>query len=233
MIDSSGKRDFIAGMRAGLPVLFGFIPVGIAYAVLAMQSGFDGVQTILMSVFVFAGASQMMAVGMYAQGAGIIAMIVTTFILNLRHLIMSTCVMNKMKAAPRRMRLFAAFGVTDETFSIYTAVNESKSNVRFFLGVAAVTYFSWVGSSVLGVLANNVLPDIVSKSLGIALYALFIALLTPNVRRSFRLGLLVLGTAAVNLILTKLMPSGWALILSTLLCAGAGVFLTEDEEAQP
>ena len=104
MIDSSGKRDFIAGMRAGLPVLFGFIPVGIAYAVLAMQSGFDGVQTILMSVFVFAGASQMMAVGMYAQGAGIIAMIVTTFILNLRHLIMSTCVMNKMKAAPRRMR---------------------------------------------------------------------------------------------------------------------------------
>ena len=63
------KRDeYLAGARAGIPVLLGFIPVGIAYAIMARQAGFDIFETCFMSVAVFAGASQMMAVGMYAQG---------------------------------------------------------------------------------------------------------------------------------------------------------------------
>ena len=68
------KRDeYLAGARAGIPVLLGFIPVGIAYAIMARQAGFDIFETCFMSVAVFAGASQMMAVGMYAQGAGLAA----------------------------------------------------------------------------------------------------------------------------------------------------------------
>ena len=68
------KRDeYLAGARAGIPVLLGFIPVGIAYAIMARQAGFDILETCFMSVAVFAGASQMMAVGMYAQGAGLAA----------------------------------------------------------------------------------------------------------------------------------------------------------------
>ena len=68
------KRDeYLAGARAGIPVLLGFIPVGIAYAIMARQAGFDIFETCFMSVAVFAGASQMMAVGMYSQGAGLAA----------------------------------------------------------------------------------------------------------------------------------------------------------------
>ena len=68
------KRDeYLAGARAGIPVLLGFIPVGIAYAIMARQAGFDIFETCFMSIAVFAGASQMMAVGMYAQGAGLAA----------------------------------------------------------------------------------------------------------------------------------------------------------------
>ena len=66
------KRDeYLAGARAGIPVLLGFIPVGIAYAIMVRQAGFDIFETCFMSVAVFAGASQMVAVGMYAQGAGL------------------------------------------------------------------------------------------------------------------------------------------------------------------
>ena len=89
---TNAKQQFLRGMRAGIPVILGFVPVGIAYAIMARQAGFSNVQTCLMSLSVFAGASQMMATGMYAQGASIFAMILATFILNLRHLIMSTCV---------------------------------------------------------------------------------------------------------------------------------------------
>lgn len=97
MSDKKSRGQYLTGMRAAVPVILGFVPVGIAYAIMARQAGFSVFETIFMSVTVFAGVSQMMAVGMYAQGAGIIAVILATFILNLRHLIMSTCVINRMK----------------------------------------------------------------------------------------------------------------------------------------
>ena len=92
MSNKNPKAQYFTGVRAGIPVILGFVPVGIAYAIMARQAGFSAFETVFMSIAVFAGASQMMAVGMYVQGASIIAMILATFILNLRHLIMSTCV---------------------------------------------------------------------------------------------------------------------------------------------
>ena len=92
------KSQLKSGMKSGIPIIFGFIPVGIAYAIMARHAGFSATETVFMSVAVFAGASQMMAVGMYAQGASVAVLILTTFILNLRHLIMSTCIMNKLRS---------------------------------------------------------------------------------------------------------------------------------------
>ena len=66
---SNTAQQFLRGMQSGVPVILGFIPVGIAYAIMARQAGFSVAQTCFMSLLVFAGASQMMAVGMYAQGA--------------------------------------------------------------------------------------------------------------------------------------------------------------------
>ena len=74
------SKQFKNGLIAGFPVLFGYIPVGIAFAILAHQAGFNIWETCSFSIFVFAGASQMMAAGMYAQGAGIAAIIIATFI---------------------------------------------------------------------------------------------------------------------------------------------------------
>ena len=101
-------------MRCGIPVILGFVPVGIAFAVMARQAGFTLWETCGMSVFVFARASQMKSTGMYAQGAGIAAIVIATFVLNLRHVIMSTVVMNRMSDGSRALRIVAAFGVTDE-----------------------------------------------------------------------------------------------------------------------
>ena len=87
--------------------------------------------------------------------------------------------------------------------------------------------------STIGAAASNFLPEILSASLGIALYAMFIGLLMPNLRGNLKLGLLVLLTAVVNSVLSQFIASSWALIISTLLCAFIGVFfvdLKEDEE---
>jgi len=232
MEKTSGKTQFLRGMKAGIPVILGFIPVGIAYAVMARQAGLSVLHTCLMSVMVFAGASQMMAVGMYVQGASIIAMIVATFILNLRHLIMGTCIMSRMREKSTVKKFLAGFGVTDEAFAIFTTEKEENCTLPFFVGLLIVTYLSWNVGTFIGAVASNFLPEIISASLGIALYAMFIGLLMPNLRGNFKLGILVILTAIVNSIISQFIASSWALIISTLLCALIGVFFVDLKEGE-
>lgn len=224
------KKQYLLGVKAGLPVVLGFIPVAIAYAMMAGESGLSVNETVMMSAFVFAGASQIMAVGMVAHDASIFAVVMATFILNLRHLMMSTCVMNRLKGTKAGMKLLLAFGVTDESFAIFTTMDEEKSSSFFFLGLISITYSSWFVGTVIGCVASQFLPRIISDSLGIALYAMFIGLLVPNVKKNLRLGIIVLITAGISLVLNKFMASSWAIIFATLISAAIGVFIMEDKE---
>lgn len=226
----SKKARYLRGLKASVPVIIGFVPIGIAYAIIARQAGFSIGQTTFMSAAVFAGASQMMAAGMVSQGAAIITMVITTFILNLRHLIMSTCVMNRMEPCPIWLRLLASYGVTDESFAVFTTESDDNRDVYFFLGLISGTCSAWVFSSFIGAVFSSFLPEIVSMSLGIALYALFIGLLLPSLTTNFRLLLLAVITAVCNSLLCSFMASSWALIVSTLLCAFIGVFFVDLEE---
>ena len=75
-----GLKSFLGGLKTSVPVMMGFIPVAIAFAIMATSAGLDGFESVAMSVMVYAGASQMMAVGMIAEGAGYLAIVVATFI---------------------------------------------------------------------------------------------------------------------------------------------------------
>ena len=230
------KQQFMAGLRAGIPIILGFIPVGIAYAIMARQAGFSILHTCQMSLMVFAGASEMMAAGMWGQGAGLTAIIVTTFILNLRHVIMSTCVFSRMDRQPLPLRLLAAFGVTDETFAVFSTTKKEHCTIWYFFGLVAAAYSSWNVGTLIGAVASDFLPAILSASLGIALYAMFIGLLVPSLPGNWRLCALVALTALCNALLSLVIPSSWALIISTLLCAFIGVFfvdLKDDETEDP
>lgn len=226
---TSKKEQYITGLKWGVPVILGFIPVGIAYAIMARQAGFTISETIGMSVAVFAGASQMMAVGMYEQGAAIITMIIATFIINIRHLIMSTCVVNRIRGEKTLLKLLAVFGVTDESFAIFTTEDENKCTVYSFFGLITVTYTSWIIGSAIGAITSDFLPSIITASLGIALYAMFLGILIPNITHNFKLGLLVVMTAICNSIVSQIVDSSWALIVSTLVCAFIGVFFVDLE----
>lgn len=224
------SKHFKNGLIAGLPVVFGYIPVGIAFAILARQAGFNLWETCSFSIFVFAGASQMMAAGMYAQGAGIAAIVLATFILNLRHIIMSACVLNRMEEVPMWKKLAAMFGTTDESFAVFTTEKKENCTLAFFAGVVVTTYLSWNVGTLLGAILSDFLPEIITASLGIALYALFISLLVPKISGNLRLIALAVLTGLCNLVLCQFMESSWALIASTLLCAFIGVFFIRPED---
>ena len=138
--------------------------------------------------------------------------------------------MNRLKMSKTGMNLLLAFGVTDESFAIFTTLEEEKCSSMFFLGLVTVTYSSWVVGTIIGSVASQLLPEIISNSLGIALYAMFIGLLVPNVKSSIKLGAVVVIAVFINVILSSFIAASWAIIFSTLIGAGIGVFITEEKE---
>lgn len=223
-------KQYIRGVQRALPVILGFVPVAITFAILAMEASLTKGETVAMSVAVFAGASQIMAVKMLADGTGMLSIVLATFVLNLRHIIMSTCVFKKMKTKRKSLKLLTSFGVTDESFALFTTEEEVHCTPAYMLGLITVTYLSWIGGTVLGVFVSVLLPDMIKNSFAIALYALFIALITPDIKKSLRLFFVVVITAVINFVLSFWMDSSWAIILSTLLGALIGVFLTESKK---
>lgn len=219
--------SYLCGMRSAIPVLIGFIPVAISFAIIATGSGMTAGETVGMSALVFAGASQIMAAGMISSGSGAIAIIMATLVLNLRHIIMSTCVFRKLRTKNKLIRLITGFGVTDETFALFTTEEDEKSDEYYMLGLITVSYLSWVIGTLIGVILQRALPDSISNSFGIALYALFIALIMPDIKKSLKLLLTVLFTIALNVVLGLVIQPSWAIIVSTLLGAVFGVLLME------
>lgn len=224
-------KQFMSGMKQAIPVMFGFIPVAIAFAVLAGEAGLSSVDTILMSMLVFAGASQIMSIGLIAGGASFFTIVFATFIINLRHFIMGTCVMRKLGKTRLGEKLLCSFGLTDESFAIVTTTSDENATPTFMLGVISVTYGSWVGGTIIGTFASNILPEQVSNALGIALYALFISILVPSIKKSVRLIILVIMTALLNTALTFFgLESSWSIIISCILCALFGVWFVKDDD---
>ncbi len=221
-------KSYIYGMKKSIPVFFGFLPVAITFAIMAAGVGMSSAEIICMSVLVFAGASQIMAVGMIGALSGALSVVLATFVLNLRHVIMSTCIFRKIKIKNALLKLVAALSVTDEGFALITTEEDDRSDVPFMFGIITVTYLSWILGTVIGVVANSILPPVVADSFGIALYALFIALIAPNVRSSLRLFLTVLITVGINCVLSIFLESSWAVIASTLAGAFIGTFIVSD-----
>lgn len=234
MITQKSRDDFWQGIRVGSWVIVGFVPVAMAFAIMAKPVGLSLLEINLMSICVFAGASQIMAIGLLGQQVSVMTIILATFLLNLRHIIMSTCVVNKMRMnnhLPQSLwqKFLVGFGITDEGFAIFTTRKDDKDQAtpEFYLGIVFITYLSWISGTFLGTVITNFLPEFLLASLGIALYAMFIALLVPNAKKNQRLLLLIICTAILNSFLSQLIAPSWSLIVSTLVGATIGVFCVE------
>ena len=223
-------QSYLYGIKKSVPVFFGFLPVAITFAIMAVGAGLTSLETVAMSVFVFAGASQIMAVGMMGAGAGALSIVLATFVLNLRHVIMSTCIFRKVRIKNAFLKLISAMSVTDEGFALITTEDDDSCDLPFILGIITLTYLSWVFGTVVGVVASNILPDVIANSFAIALYALFIALIVPDIKKSFRLFITVAVTALLNTAFCLFIESSWAIIISTLAGAAIGTFIVEDGE---
>lgn len=237
MSTSSGKLNFIAGAKAGLPVAIGYIPIGIAFGLLAKSLDIPNYISVLMSLLIYAGASQFIGVNLIVLGASMGEIVITTFILNLRHFLMTATLSPRLEAeVTKKWRSLLAFGVTDETFSVSVLQPGEKLSQYFVLGLNTVAFASWNIGTWLGFFFAASVPDLVKVSMGIALYAMFIGLLIPHIKKSKPVLVVSLLAVGMNSLLSWLpmfagLSNGWGIIIATVVSAALGAsWFSEGEE---
>ncbi|MYL18347.1 branched-chain amino acid ABC transporter permease [Halobacillus litoralis] len=221
------------GIAAGFPIMLGYLPVALTYGVLAGQSGMSNLELTLMSVLVFAGAAQFLAVGMVAAGTGFIEIITATFVLNFRHFVMGLSFVNRLKTIALRAKLPLTLGLTDETFTVSALYKKEASEpygAYFYASLMLTAYVSWVGGSFMGGVLGDVIPAKLSDSMGVALYAMFIGLLIPSVKRNGRIAIIAVTALLINALCQSVgMNQGWAIVAGTLAGGLSGIWLLEEE----
>jgi 4-azaleucine resistance transporter AzlC len=235
----SGKAglDVLRGVRAGLPVAVGYVPMAVAFGVLARQTGLGFFHAAAMSLFVYAGASQFASLGLLAAGASAVAIILATLVLNFRHFLMSVALSRKLPLGRGRGRAWAVpfvlgFGITDETF-VVASLDDSLSP-RFFFGLALTAYLAWLSGTLIGAGFSSLIPPAIARGMGVALYAMFIAILVPGVKKSWRNGVVavaggVIAAGAAKLVPT--LPAGWRIVIAILVASVLGAVLGEERSA--
>ncbi|WP_210396639.1 AzlC family ABC transporter permease [Motiliproteus sediminis] len=220
----SPAEAFRAGARATLPLIIGAIPFGILFGTLAGPSGLSVAATLAMSLIVFAGSAQFIALGLLAGGAGIGVIVATTFVVNLRHLLYSAALVERVKSLPQRWRVPMAFWLTDETFAAVSnrlLTHERDPNPHwFYLGSALAMYTNWQLCTWLGVALGELFPDMTNWGLDFAMSVTFIGMVAPYLR-SRPMWLCVI-TAAAMAMATWQLPHKLGLIVAALCAIAVG-----------
>ena len=217
------SRPCIKGVQRALPIVLGYVPIGFAYGVLAGKSGISEANILLMSLIVFAGSAQFIAVGLFASGTGPAAVILTTFVVNLRHMLMAAALAPYLSGWKKRYLAFFSYELTDETFALHSSkVTELQESRVEALSLNVTAQFSWVMGTVLGIVASGLIGDVKPLGLDYALAAMFIGLLVGQCENKIRvITALVSGGIATGLYLLGLHQ--FHIIFATVLGATIGL----------
>ncbi|MCF7929528.1 MAG: AzlC family ABC transporter permease [Spirochaetales bacterium] len=241
------NRPFFSGLGHGviaaMPVAAGYIPVAIAFGLLARGVSLHWQETAAMSLLVFAGASQFMALDLFSSGTPALQIVLSTLLVNLRHVLMSASLSGRVQSISRPIRAVLAFGVTDESFSVASSVlrvdekspsspAESLWKTGFLTGLEATAYLAWVAGGVAGFFGGGLLPGALSDAMVLGLYALFTALLMPRLRKDLLLVVPAVTAGGFNSLFRIVLgvATGWSFVLSMILASILAVFLLPDPE---
>ncbi|WP_164954227.1 AzlC family ABC transporter permease [Succinivibrio dextrinosolvens] len=227
----NNKQLFLLGARHSIPICLGYISVGTAYAVMALQSGYTQFETILMSMLSYSGSGQFFAVTMAKEHSSLVAIALGLFLLNFRYFIMSTCIFSRFEKLSNLSRTIFAHYVTDEPFAIFTTAPKDLVKLSYLAGLVLTSWCSWILGAIIGVTANDYLPVDLVNAMNVALYALFIAIIVPPAKVNFKLMLIIVSAAVINIILTSFMNACWAILLTIVLSSLVGAMFMDNKKS--
>jgi 4-azaleucine resistance transporter AzlC len=217
-------RDFRRGLLASLPLAPGVAVFGLLYGVLARQAGLTPFQAWGMSMTVFAGASQFVAAGMWDHSAAL-PIIVTTLVVNLRHLLLGLSIGPYLAGLPRRWRAALAFWMTDESYALGIANYRQGGNGHlYFLGASLGIYLVWPISGLIGAAAGMAVPDPARWGLNLIFPLAFLGLLMSFLKDRTSV-VVALASGAIALAAAHWLPGTWYVIVAGVLGSALGLAL--------
>lgn len=198
----SRLQQFLYGVRDSIPMIVGILPFGLIYGALASLAGLSLGQAFGMSLLVYAGSAQFIAISLLTLGSGAVVILLTTLVVNLRHVLYSAALQPYVGRLPQRWRVPLAFGLTDETFAVvqrrYLSRGMTEHGQWYHAGVALALYLSWVSSSLVGTLFGQSVPNLAGWGLDFAMLATFIGIVVPALRNQPQIAAaLVAGAVAL------------------------------------
>ncbi|MFZ3154860.1 AzlC family ABC transporter permease [Pseudomonas sp.] len=223
----SRLQQFLYGCRDSIPMIVGILPFGLIYGALASLAGLSLGQALGMSLLVYAGSAQFIAISLLTLGSGALVILLTTLVVNLRHVLYSAALQPYVGRLPQRWRVPLAFGLTDETFAVvqrrYLSRGMTEHGQWYHAGVALALYLSWVSSSLVGALFGQSVPNLAGWGLDFAMLATFIGIVVPALRNQPQIAAaLVAGAVAL---LCHAWPYKLGLMAAALSGIAVGVWL--------
>lgn len=229
-------KTFIRGVRGGIPIGMGYLPVSFSFGIMAVSCGLEWWQALLISMTTLTSAGQLAALGVMVHPGQYVEMLVSQLTINLRYSFMSMSLSQKTTPEFRGIRRWLlGFFMTDEIFAVASA--ERQVSTKFFMGLAVMPYIGWATGTLLGGVLGNILPPLVMNALCLAIYGMFLAIIAPVARRSVAV-LSVVGVAVALHVAFYYIPglntvsSGLSISICAIVAAvfGALVFPVEARE---
>jgi len=201
--------------RKTIPVMFGYIPLGIAFGFLLTQAGYFWLFAVLMSVVIYSGATQFLAIGFFVNHAALIEIAVTTLLLNLRHSFFGLSLIRKFSGISS-VKPYLIFTLTDETYALLTAMDEpsQQSKARYYFFISLLNHLYWITGTLMGAsLGQTLKTDL--KGMEFALTALFVVLAIEQYRKIQSLRPFIIG-AIVGIVCLVFIASQYVLLVSIL-----------------
>jgi 4-azaleucine resistance transporter AzlC len=227
MIDPKDKdlrtlSIFKEAVRGTIPVMFGYVPIGIAFGFLLTQSGYFWLYAVLMSIVIYSGATQFLAIGFFVNHAAMIEIAVTTLLLNLRHSFFGLSLIRKFSGVSR-VKPYLIFALTDETYALLTSMDEpeQQSKARYYFFISLLNHLYWIIGTLIGALIGQLIKTDL-RGMDFALTALFVVLVIEQYRKVRSLRPFLIGSV-VGIVCLASVASQYMLLVSIL--SGTGTLL--------
>lgn len=230
-------KEYKKGLYDGLAICLGYISVSFAFGLMAVKGGLSVLSAVMISLTNLTSAGQFAGLEIIKSNGSLFELMFATFIINLRYLLMSLSLSQRFdKNVGTVKRLIMSFGITDEIFAV-SIQRAMPLTFTYFVGLMSLPILGWSFGTFLGAYASSVLPDSIRLSLGMAIYAMFIAIIIPPAKKSRPILNVILLSIAISIILhitpvINTISSGWMIIISTLLASATGAYLYPQKEEE-
>ena len=229
--------NFRTGVHHGIPIALGYFSVATAFGLIAVNGGCTAVEALFISMFNVTSAGQFAGVTVMASAGSYIEMAMTQFLINARYSLMAISLSQKVDSRFTTLpRILLSTFITDEIYAVAIGQKEDVS-AKYYAGLSCLPYVGWAAGTFFGAFMGNILPQVLTTSLSIGLYGMFIAIVVPVVKSS-RKTLIIVGISLAISCLLYFIPAfdkvsaGFAIIISAVIASAAGavLFPIDDEE---